>query len=385
MVMNRLARTGQALSRRYMPRTAAFEGSNGTALFIGTEPRAPSIAEFFCGPDQRGAGRGRILSNQVPDRITQLASAGGLALLATRDPDARLAEIMPYSVAVPSMVDIHRDLPADTETLRDELVTSTTREDFRRIRKAGFTYRVANDPDAIREFHARHYTPMLANRYPDDGRTRPLDKMLADLDKGGEVVCADIEDEWVAGIFNMDEPDLYAMMTLGIRDADDDVRKKRVVSALIIRSLERAVELGRNRATLGSSVPFLGKGPVWFKAKWGGVITTDPRARHLDTFMDLRHAAVRSMLSSSPIIHRDGDELAVSLWLEPGEKPLKATTRDAGRFPGISRWYVLGEPETLDAGADQLAATEGIVTVPLTPRAADPIWLGEVLGRVTDR
>ena len=68
-------------------------------------------------------------------------------------------------------------------------------------------------------------------------------------------------------------------MSLGIRDADDAVRQKRVVAALIVRSLERAVELGRDRASLGRSLPFLGKGPVWFKAKWGGILTATPPPR----------------------------------------------------------------------------------------------------------
>ena len=63
--------------------------------------------------------------------------------------------------------------------------------------------------------------------------------------------------------------DNYAMAQLGIRDADEEVRKSRVVSALLVRSMQRAVELGLATTTLGFSLPFLGKGPIWFKAKWG--------------------------------------------------------------------------------------------------------------------
>jgi hypothetical protein len=85
------------------------------------------------------------------------------------------------------------------------------------------------------------------------------------------------------------------------------------------------------------------------------------------------------MLSASPLIHSKGDELVVSAWLEPGEKPLQTTIREAGRFPGISRWYVLAEPGTLAAAAEQLADNERIVPVPVTPSGDQPIWLGEVL------
>jgi hypothetical protein len=193
------------------------------------------------------------------------------------------------------------------------------------------------------------------------------------------LVCADIDGEWVAGIFNIPGEASYRLSALGIRDADDAVRQKRVIAALIVRSLERAVELGRDRVTLGTSLPFLGKGPVWFKAKWGGTLVREPGNPEMHMFMDLRQAAVRRMLSASPVIHAEGSALVVSTWLEPGDEPVQTTTRDAGRFPGISRWYVLALPETLAAGATQLSASELIVPVPVIPDGHQPLWLGEVL------
>ncbi|MEX1037352.1 MAG: GNAT family N-acetyltransferase [Acidimicrobiia bacterium] len=277
------------------------------------------------------------------------------------------------------MVDIHTELPDDIETLREQLLTSTTREDFRRIRKANFSYRVTTDLEAIREFHARHYAPLVAQQHPEDGRIASMRKMLGDLDHGGELVCADIDGHWVAGILNIAHDDRYALKNLGIRDADNSVRQKRVVAALIVRSLERAVELGQDRATLGRSLPFLGKGPVWFKAKWNGTVTRDPAMRDLHFFMDLRHDAVRTLLAASPVIHSEGNELVASTWLEPGEKPLQATVRDAGRFPGISRWYVLADSETLSAGSEQLASTDRVVPVSVSSGGSHPLWLGEVL------
>jgi len=95
--------------------------------------------------------------------------------------------------------------------------------------------------------------------------------------------------------------------------------------------------------------------------------------------MDLRQAGVRRMLSASPVIHAEGDALVVSTWLEPGDELLQATIRDAGRFAGISRWYVLAQPETLAAGAAQLSVSERIVLVPVTLGGQQPLWLGEAL------
>lgn len=369
-------RPARTLLRRHFPLSAAYEGGHGKAWFAGLESRAPSIAAFFCGDDVRAGPRGRIWRQRIPRRIEDVAGAGGLPILGLSEPDPWFGDLLQRAIAVPVLVDIHRDLPADLDVLRGQLLTSTTREDFRRIRRASFSYRVTSDPDAIREFHARHYTPLVKHQFPEDGQVGLLKNMLS---QGGELVCADLDGEWVAGLFNIPQEASYALIALGVRDADDAVRQKRVVAALIVRSLERAVELGRARATLGRSLPFLGKGPVWFKAKWGGILTREPGTREMHMFIDLRQAAVRRMLSASPVIHAEGNALVVSTWLEPGDELLQATIRDAGRFAGISRWYVLALPETLAAGAAQLSASERIVPVPVTPDGHQPLWLGEAL------
>ena len=365
--------------RRHLPLSAVYEGSDGTAWLVGIERNAASIAAFFCGDDVSLGSGGRVWHRHIPKRVTEIVGHGGLAILNLRQPGSQTDGILHRAIAVPALVDVHADLPGDIESLRAQLLTSTTREDFRRIRRANFSFRVTKDPDAIREFHSRHYAPLVAQQHPEDGRIRPLRMMLTDVERGAELVCADIDGVWVAGILNLPHDDRYALISLGIRDADNSIRQKRVVAALIVRSLERAIELGRNRATLGRSVPFLGKGPVWFKVKWKGTVTRHPGTGTLYFLMDLRHEAVRRMLSASPVIHSEGDALVASAWLEPGEKPLQATVRDAGRFPGISRWYVLAEPETLSVSAEQLAGNDRIVPVPVTPEGSRPLWLGEVL------
>lgn len=373
--------TLSAAADPHFPREATYgaTGSPGKVWCVGVEWRAPSIAAFFCGEDVRVGPRGRVWRRRVPGRITQIAGAGGLSIVRILEPDRWPAGVLGRAIGVPQEVAMHTDLPADSDALRAQLLTSTTRGDFRRIRHANFSYRVTSDPAAIQEFYARHHAPLLAHRFPEEGRTAPVEHMLDKLSQGGELVCADIDGAWVAGVFNIANETSYDLGTLGIRDGDETVRQRGVVGALIVRSLERAVELGRSRATLGGSLPFLGKSSVWFKAKWGGVITWDPAIPDMHMFIDIRHAAVRRMLSATPIIHAEGDALVVSTWLEPGKKPVQDTAGDVGRFPGISRWYVLAEPQTLAAADAQLSASERIVPIPVTLRRDDPLWLGEIL------
>lgn len=377
--MSRVLARARSLLRRNVLRSTLFEGSDGLVWLAGSESRAPSIASFFCGDEMRTSPKGRVFRRRIPDEIDRVVGAGGLPILRLHEPDPSLEDILRRAVTIPSLVDIHVDLPDDVDALRAQLLTSTTREDFRRIRKAGFDYRITSDPAAVREFHAKHYTPVVAQRLPDDGAVRSVEEMVRDVERGGEIVCADIDGTWVAGLLNLRNRSSYALRSLGIRDADNAIRQKRVTAALIVRSLERAVELGQKEASLGRSVPFLGKGPVWFKAKWGGIVSCGRQTRYLHMFMDLRNPAIRRMLSTTPIIHVDDGELVVSMWLEPGDDPLRVTVRDAGRFPGVSQWYVLGEPDTLAAGAEQLATSDRIVPVPVAPGGDRPLWLGETI------
>jgi hypothetical protein len=283
------------------------------------------------------------------------------------------------TIELPLLVDLFRPLPDTLEALQDSLRTSTTREDLRRIRQAGFSYRITTDPDAIRRFHTRYVTALLASRFPEDGKPEPLENALRRLDEGGELICLDLDGEWVAGIFNAVGERTYDLGAAGIRDGDEDIRRKHAIAALIVRSFERAVELGRDEATLGRSVPFLGKGPIWFKAKWGGVLRLNPSTPKARMMMDLRHEPVRRLLAERPVIHCDGDELALSLWQPPGQTALGDTLRDADRYPGIARWFVLGEPDTLAAAGEALVGNPKIVPVPVEPGADGPLWLGQVL------
>jgi hypothetical protein len=371
--------TLSAAAAPHFPHEATYEGSSGTAWCVGFKSRALSISAFFCGEDVRLGARGRVWRHQVPDRITRIAGAGGLPIVHVLKQDRWPDEVLRRAIVVPQLVGVHADLPGDSGALRARLLKSKTRGDFRRIRHANFSYTVSRDPALIREFHARYQAPLITQRFPEDGRVAPVEEMLDKLDRGGELVCAYMDEDWVAGVFNVASQTSYDLGGLGIRDGDDTVRRAGVVAALIVRSLERAVELDYARATLGQSLPFLGKGSIWFKAKWGGIVAKDRAIPDLHMFMDVRQAAVRRMLSATPVIHAEDDALVVSKWLMSGHRSVRDTVDDAGRFPGISRWYVLAEPQTLAAAEAQLSANERITTIPVTLGGDDPVWLGETL------
>ncbi len=336
------------------------------------------MAEFCCGDNSHCTSEGRILRAQVPVQSIKHASEGAVSIVDQPPNQPGFPDLDGRAIEVPRGIVLRKKLPGTTDSLMAGLKTSTTREDLRRIRSAGFTYRITTDPEDIRQFYSRHYVPLVRGRFPEDGDIIPLENMLRKLEHEGELVCADLDGEWVAGILNWAREDRYAMGALGIRDADEAVRQKRVVSALLVRSMQRAVELERPATTLGSSLPFLGKGPIWFKAKWGCTLEAAPGNQRMQMLLDLRHAPVRAALANSPIIHFENGELSVAAWLQPGEGPLKTLTREAGRFPGISRWHVLADRETLRSAGQALDANERIVPREVDVRVAEPLWLGQL-------
>ncbi len=134
---------------------------------------------------------------------------------------------------------------------------------------------------------------------------------------------------------------------------------------------------------LGASLPFLGNGPIWFKAKWGCTLRANDEVPRMVAFLDLRHEAVRRALAESPIVHFHDDELAAVAWLPPGEAAAKIIMREAGRYPGISKRHVLGMQDTLSAAEEMLQSNDRIVPIPVEMRTADPLWLGQILRRRT--
>ncbi|MDA8587254.1 GNAT family N-acetyltransferase [Rhodobacteraceae bacterium] len=361
-----------------LPKTVSFSGSLGQAWFCGALERAPSMAGFFCGHDAGQSSTERLLRSKIAKRCLDKGANGTAAIYCPGPNVPRLSELDGAAVDVPLRIELKKPLPATEDDLMAGIKTSTTREDLRRIRKAGFTYRITTDPEDIRTFHSRFYVPLINQQFPEDGSILSLEKMLKTGEQR-EIVCAYLDGEWVAGIMNQTQDGNYAMAQLGIRDADEAVRKSRVVSALLVRSMQRAVELNLETTTLGFSLPFLGKGPIWFKAKWGSALTFEPRRPTMQVLLDLRHAAIRNALATCPILHSEEGALVATGWLEPGEAPLKALAREAERYTGIAQWYILGETETLAAASEVLAANDRVIPLAITPTGPEPIWLGTYL------
>lgn len=364
--------------RRRFPQAAYFAGTDCKMLAMGVPYRQESFARVLCGDNARLGNSSRNMWASPKDTCLSFAEQGGVAIIAGQAAQGLSQSFRSAALQVPITVSLSRDLPSSIEELRNSVRTSTTREDLRRIRKAEYSYRIETDPHVLSDFHSNYASALVDSRFPEDGHLESVESLLRKIEEGGELVCVDAGGEWLAGILNKRGAGTYALGRLGIRDGSENIRRKHVTSALIVRSFERGVELGLRRAGLGASIPFLGKGPIWFKAKWGGVLSLDKSPR-LHVLLDIRHDSVRKILSRNPILHDEEGELAVAYWLGPGPEALQKVYRDYKMFPGIRRWYVVGEPRTIEQGADTFAAVDGILPVTVPPTSNWPIWLADLL------
>ena len=367
--------------RKRFPRIARFVGKDCDMLAVGSPQRQESFATILCGHNTRLIKRGRSSWPSPEMMCFRHAKRGGVAFVAEHIADTMSRSFHSAAIQVPTMVDLARPLPPTIEELHKSLLTSTTREDLRRIRKSAFCYRVETKHSAVRDFHENYAGALLKERFPYDGQLEAIEKTLSKFEKRGELICLDSENEWLAGIINFVGENCYSLGRLGIRGGSDDIRRKYVVSALIVRSLERGVELGSNCAGLGRSIPFLGKGPIWFKAKWGGLLSLSNDLKRPMMLLDVRHQSVRKVLSRNPILLCDSNILAVACWLEAGNSNLQKLLREKRMFPSVERWYVIGEASAIDPCSDVFSTIPSIVPVTLSSVLSEPIWLGQLLNQ----
>lgn len=361
---------------RKWPRAIRFRGSLGSAVIVGVADEAAALAAACCG-DETVETASRVSRGNAASHARSAAEIEGIAFVGSSLCDADReagAVILPLAL-------LHKvPLPADADALAAQLRATGDKEDLRRIRKAAFVRRIDATPDAVRRFYADFYRPYITRRHAEEASLDSVERLVAMLEADGELLCLEQDGEWLAGLFAARSKDYYALRYIGIRDGRADIVALRAIPALFVNAMERAIELGYDTATFGRTLPLLGEGNARFKTKWGSVLTLDPFARETAAlFLDLRHETARRFLARTPIAVRNGDTLEGVRWLDEGPDALKRACRDVRHFRGLSRWHVLGDAATLDAGAEALGAIAEIRTVAVEMRSEKPIWLATVL------
>ena len=237
---------------------------------------------------------------RLPDTaftLRRLARRHGLAVSVPSELSrAALAD----TLLVPRFICLSIDLPPAWDDYVNRL-GSSARDDLRRVRSQGFEAIVSNDASLGLDFYERFQLPTVLARHGDEALRFDFETVSGDLSApGAELIRIFHRDRWVAGVIGRLQPDGYRLLHLGWLQADPDLLRSGVISAVYHAGLRRAYELGQNKLILGGTLPYLEDGVFAYKAKWGARIDyagnssgdfawlVDPSHPHFRRFLQTR-------------------------------------------------------------------------------------------------
>jgi hypothetical protein len=234
----------------------------------------------------------------------------------------------------PMMVDLTLPMPA---ALEGPLApwSRSVKADLSKVRR--FKCEVEQGDAWVDEFQRRFHDPTMSHRHATEAYTASVrDLRKCSRAPGAEFLRILRDGEWVGGILNRSTPKSYRLQRLGWRGGEPQLLKDGVVAAMYWFSIRRASELGHGFVYLGSVMPYLDDGLLFFKGKWGAQFDREPsRFGELHLLVDPSHDTCRRFLAAHSLLARGSNgDLIVYSGRRPGEVNVPRTI-----LAGVSRWY----------------------------------------------
>jgi hypothetical protein len=246
--------------------------------------------------------------------------------------------ILPELLRMPNWVAMRVDLGDSDESFRRSLSTSA-REDLKRIRRHGFVADVSHDASWADEFHDRFHRPAMAARHGADGYVLSAPEIATMVrDAGAEFVRLHYQGQVVGALLCEPEALQYATRRIGWRDGDPTWPRMQVIPALYAQSMQRARALGYRAVQLGGTPPWLEDGLFQFKSKWNAALDRSASVwgEH-HAWMTPSHATIAQMLAGHSIVIIDGNDGFAIL----SAKARSAVAMSPATSRSIGTWYRL--------------------------------------------
>ncbi len=249
--------------------TLALAPDGGAVAFLNAKSLHVHLSRACLGEDVKPAWRRRPRLLGTAHTLRRLARRHGVAVAAQSElPHSIIAD----TLTVPRFICLSIDLPPVWEDYVKRL-GSSARDDLRRVRSQGFEGRITNDSSCAPEFYERFHLPTVLARHGDEALRFNFETVFNDLcSPETELIRIFHQDRWVAGVIGRLQPDGYRLLHLGWLQADPDLLRRGVISAVYHAGLRRAFELGQRKLILGGTLPYLEDGVFAYKAKWGARI-----------------------------------------------------------------------------------------------------------------
>jgi hypothetical protein len=181
-------------------------------------------------------------------------------------------------------------------------------EDFRKIRKYGFTYETTTDAAAIETFYDQMYRPYLAHRFGDLASIEPRWK-IAHFAQQGKLLQIKRDDRVVAAAVLYEWDKCMHFLWTGTSEEPRSPLGRGAFSALYYYTIWHAFERGCDRVDFEGTRPLLNDGVFLFKRKWGSCVCD---GWSLDTLLFRPQKfvpAVVSFFAHNPLVIRKGNVL----------------------------------------------------------------------------
>lgn len=187
-------------------------------------------------------------------------------------------------------------------------MSSSAKEDWRRVRRAHLSYHVTTDDAALLDFHRAMYLPTIAARHGESAI--PIDEkamMQAVRSKKCELLVVSRAEANIAGTLLLRDamPRVWAN---GIRDADPRLWKEGAIAATYMFSAQHFAAQGHKHMHMGMSRAFLNDGVLRYKTKWNHRIIGCDTNGFVLKMLRISDGA-RALLAANPFVHLDEDGL----------------------------------------------------------------------------
>jgi hypothetical protein len=248
-------------------------------------------------------------------------------------------------IVLPHFVGQSVELPQGQTDLTAFFKNSTTKNDLNKIRDSQLEYKITKNPEDLDFFYHRMHRPYIRNRHGEAAAILSWEDFQSAYEKM-ELLLVCREGKPLSGSLNVQTGETYTLHVNGVLDADPELMKLGVFSALYWFSLVEAYRRGCVSVNLLYAPPFLKDGVLVYKKKWGGRIDLDPVKRtETGLLFTGNQGPLIRFLERNPFICKLDDRLASLIFLGPNtvlnDKELSSYLKSLiHQGPRLTTWIV---------------------------------------------
>jgi len=256
------------------------------------------------------------------------------------------------AILLPRNVDQMLDVRGDWEDVLKRFHTTVRRNELRLVRKYGYEYELSNRDADFEIFFHEMYRPSMRTRHGQQAHLIPYEKAYRTF-KNGVLFLVKREGNCVSsGLCDIArEPGVVHFLMEGVRQGDPQLLKEGAQSTLYYAITRWANEHGYETVDFEATEPFLKKGILQHKRKWGLMVQVKSPKR---IWLKIHRStpAVDQFVQENPCIIIDKQAELQGLFFtdEPDNVPAetKETWAKLCEMPGMNGYLIRSVKDFLD-------------------------------------